>query len=313
MKRKSVKWLCIVGLFCSVGILASMLGGSQSTGASQQASAKQMDDEKPEILFSNSLELTVAQGKVFDPLDGVKGQDNCDGDITDKIEVTGPASMGKPGSYTFTYTLVDSSGNSAVEDRTYTVNDEAPDKTNDIQTTEPSQAPAVEETDPTESVEITVPTEQQEVQPAGEEAVQQPVVEQPVNESPAVSATISFLGQTIPFIHSNGAAAAPATGAGTWTGTGAVDDQQPTHFIGHNPGDFSDVMSITVGTPITVIDDNGHSKTYTVYEVLDVTDEGINANNAADNAWDRVIEAGGERISLQTCITDTVNRIVLAR
>lgn len=72
-------------------------------------------------------------------------------------------------------------------------------------------------------------------------------------------------------------------------------------------------MNITVGTPITVVDSQGNTRTYSVYEVLDVTDDAINAHDPSDNTWDRMIEAGGERISLQTCITDTVNRVVLAR
>ena len=128
-----------------------------------------------------------------------------------------------------------------------------------------------------------------------------------------VNATVSFLGVTIPFSHTNGAESAPATGCGTWTGTGAVDDNAPTHFIGHNPGAFSSVMDITIGTPITVIDEQGHAKIYTVYEVLNVNDNGINADNPSDDTWPRVIDDSGERISLQTCITDSVNRIVLAR
>ncbi|MBO1305373.1 sortase [Enterococcus sp. 669A] len=131
--------------------------------------------------------------------------------------------------------------------------------------------------------------------------------------APQPNASLSFLGTTIPFIASNGAAEAPASGAGTWTGTGAVNDGAPTHFIGHNPGDFSPVMNLTVGSPITVVDAAGNTKTYTVYEVLDVRDDGFNANNPADDTWFRVIDAGGERISLQTCITDTVNRVVLAQ
>ena len=96
-------------------------------------------------------------------------------------------------------------------------------------------------------------------------------------------------------------------------GSGSVSDGAPTHFIGHNPGDFAGVMSLDVGATITVVDASGASRTYTVYEVLDVTDEGYNNRNLQDDVLPRMLYDGGERISLQTCISDTVNRCVLAR
>lgn len=68
-----------------------------------------------------------------------------------------------------------------------------------------------------------------------------------------------------------------------------------------------------VGSTITVVDASGASRTYTVYEVLDVTDEGYNNRNLQDDVLPRMLYDGGERISLQTCISDTVNRCVLAR
>lgn len=134
-------------------------------------------------------------------------------------------------------------------------------------------------------------------------------------ESPVVTETsvLKFAGVTVPFGQSNGASAAPGSGAGTWMGSGSVSDGAPTHFIGHNPGDFAGVMSLDVGATITVVDASGASRTYTVYEVLDVTDEGYNNRNLQDDVLPRMLYDGGERISLQTCISDTVNRCVLAR
>lgn len=134
-------------------------------------------------------------------------------------------------------------------------------------------------------------------------------------ESPVVTETsvLKFAGATVLFGQSNGASAAPGSGAGTWMGSGSVSDGAPTHFIGHNPGDFAGVMSLDVGATITVVDASGASRTYTVYEVLDVTDEGYNNRNLQDDVLPRMLYDGGERISLQTCISDTVNRCVLAR
>lgn len=127
------------------------------------------------------------------------------------------------------------------------------------------------------------------------------------------TSVLKFAGVTVPFGQSNGASAAPGSGTGTWMGSGSVSDGAPTHFIGHNPGDFARVMSLDVGSTITVVDASGASRTYTVYEVLDVTDEGYNNRNLQDDVLPRMLYDGGERISLQTCISDTVNRCVLAR
>lgn len=128
-----------------------------------------------------------------------------------------------------------------------------------------------------------------------------------------LKSVIQFNGQTISYSHATGANSAPDEGAATWLGKGLVDDSAPTHFIGHNPGDFATVMELYVGAPITVYDDNGKQKTYHVYEVVDVTDEGYNANDLKDDVLPRMLDEKGERISLQTCINDHINRCVLAR
>ena len=131
--------------------------------------------------------------------------------------------------------------------------------------------------------------------------------------APTETSILRFAGSTVPFIQYGGASAAPSSGAGAWMGNGNVSDGAPTHFIGHNPGDFAGVMGLSVGSAITVVDGSGNERTYTVYEVIDVTDDGYNANDPSDDVFPRMLYAGGERISLQTCINDSVNRCVLAR
>lgn len=128
-----------------------------------------------------------------------------------------------------------------------------------------------------------------------------------------LKSALQFNGLTVPYRHMQGASSAPETGAATWNGTGLVNDGAPTHFIGHNPGDFHSVMELYVGAPITVYDDNGNQKTYHVYEVVDVTDEGYNANDLKDDVLPRMLDETGERISLQTCINEQINRCILAR
>ncbi|EOH85106.1 hypothetical protein UAS_02007 [Enterococcus asini ATCC 700915] len=131
--------------------------------------------------------------------------------------------------------------------------------------------------------------------------------------APRETSVLRFAGSTVPFIQYGGASAAPSSGAGAWMGNGNVSDGAPTHFIGHNPGDFAGVMGLSVGSAITVVDGSGNERTYTVYEVIDVTDDGYNTNDPSDDVFPRMLYAGGERISLQTCINDSVNRCVLAR
>lgn len=155
------------------------------------------------------------------------------------------------------------------------------------------------------------PTSESEAKTATPASSEEKVGSRP--ESTVVASSLQFAGLTIPFVQSQGVGAAPATGAGAWLGTGNTTDGAPTHFIGHNPGDFSAVMSLGIGAVITVTDGNGNARSYTVYEVIDVTDDGYNNNDLTDDVYPRMLDAGGERISLQTCITDTVNRCVLAR
>lgn len=131
--------------------------------------------------------------------------------------------------------------------------------------------------------------------------------------APRETSVLRFVGSTVPFIQYGGASAAPSSGAGAWMGNGNVSDGAPTHFIGHNPGDFAGVMGLSVGSAITVVDGSGNERAYTVYEVIDVTDDGYNTNDPSDDVFPRMLYAGGERISLQTCINDSVNRCVLAR
>lgn len=134
-----------------------------------------------------------------------------------------------------------------------------------------------------------------------------------IQEPVIATSSLQFVGVSVPFIQAQGVSAAPESGAGAWIGNGSTTDGAPTHFIGHNPGDFSAVMSLGVGAVITVTDGNGNARSYTVYEVIDVTDDGYNNNDLTDDVYPRMLDAGGERISLQTCITDTVNQCVLAR
>ena len=164
-----------------------------------------------------------------------------------------------------------------------------------------------------ETVNEGTPTVPEVVPPAPdpEPAVQQPPASQP-NQ-------LSFHGQSIPYQNGGlGSGQGIINGgsiAATWGGnpTQSGSDNQNTHFIGHNPGIFSPILSLGPGNVIIVTDHNGQAATYIVNGVVQVDDSGIDIHSGQDY-WGQITSVGGgERITLQTCITDSVNLIVFAQ
>lgn len=77
-----------------------------------------LDTEAPVI---TAEDVTVYVGGEFDPAADVTAVDNVDGDVTEKIVITGEADTSKEGTYTLTYTVKDAAGNEASAERTVTV------------------------------------------------------------------------------------------------------------------------------------------------------------------------------------------------
>jgi peptidoglycan/xylan/chitin deacetylase (PgdA/CDA1 family) len=78
------------------------------------------DPVAPELTLLGDTKITVSAGSSFvDP--GFTAIDNCDGDITDRVVVSGGIDPYLPGSYTISYTVEDSYGNTATASRTVTV------------------------------------------------------------------------------------------------------------------------------------------------------------------------------------------------
>ena len=84
---------------------------------------KEISNEKPQLRGVNNQTITV--GDSFDSLAGVTVADKEDGDLTDKIEVTGSVDTTKAGLYTLTYAVTDSDNNTARQERTITVKQKA--------------------------------------------------------------------------------------------------------------------------------------------------------------------------------------------
>lgn len=119
--------------------------------------------------------------------------------------------------------------------------------------------------------------------------------------------TVNVLGETIPFVDAYGAKRAPEHGCGVWRGDDPVDDGKMCYFVGHNPGDFHNVMKLQNGNPVTVSDSNGHIKTYIVHDNFIVAQKSSYGDIASR------VEGHGESIALQTCCGDGINvRVVVA-
>ncbi|MGX7024541.1 sortase domain-containing protein [Vagococcus hydrophili] len=100
----------------------------------------------------------------------------------------------------------------------------------------------------------------------------------------------------------------------TWGGAAVQsgDDGLSTHFIGHNPGVFSILFSVTIGAEIVVTDASGRPTSYTVTMSWEVDNSAINLRTGED-MWDIITgSSNGEAIVLQTCIDDYSNLILFA-
>ena len=93
--------------------------------ATQTIKVEVSDKKAPEIKLNGDAEMTVEAGSEFsDP--GYTATDNCDGDITDSVKVSGDkVDKDKAGKYTVTYEVSDSSGNKAKATRVVSVYDPA--------------------------------------------------------------------------------------------------------------------------------------------------------------------------------------------
>lgn len=268
----------------------------------RQITVRIVDQTKP--IIKQKKDLVIPRNTKIDWADYFSIHDAIDGPIsleTSKISVINRKKVGKQ---TVVISAKDKAGNTAKKEVTVEI---VSSKHNQVE--ESRQQSYQNSLKKTTAPNTAKPLqEESKGEPSSKPEVKADLI--PQNKLKSV---IQFNGQTISYSHATGANSAPDEGAATWLGKGLVDDSAPTHFIGHNPGDFATVMELYVGAPITVYDDNGKQKTYHVYEVVDVTDEGYNANDLKDDVLPRMLDEKGERISLQTCINDHINRCVLAR
>lgn len=100
----------------------------------------------------------------------------------------------------------------------------------------------------------------------------------------------------------------------TWGGASVQsgNDGLTTHFIGHNPGIFSVLFGLSIGSEVGVTDGNARLTTYQVIDIWVVDNSGYDVQTVEDT-WDRITSPyQGEAIVLQTCIDDYTNLILFA-
>ena len=74
------------------------------------------DPIAPELILSGDKEISFTEGKEYEE-PGFTATDNCDGDITEEVIVSGNLDSNKPGEYKLTYTVSDNWGNTVSDER----------------------------------------------------------------------------------------------------------------------------------------------------------------------------------------------------
>lgn len=112
-------------IFAAVLVFTMMLCVGCGSGDGNSSDVGSIDESQPEdsaadtvkpriSLAKDARSVIINQGEELDLMDGVKGHDNVDGDITHKIEINdGGFDPDVPGEYMITYFLADGAGNSA--------------------------------------------------------------------------------------------------------------------------------------------------------------------------------------------------------
>ena len=79
------------------------------------------DPIPPELTLKGAKTITLTAGQSYSE-PGYTATDNCDGDISANVTVSGSVDVNKPGSYTLTYTVQDAYANVVTQTRTVRVN-----------------------------------------------------------------------------------------------------------------------------------------------------------------------------------------------
>lgn len=271
-----------------------------------------VDSKAPTISFTEN-DLSFEEGENFDLLKGVTATDNVDGNLTDKITVKEEEDSYQPGTHSILYIVKDTSGNITEEKRRLHITKKEVAKPIDSQ----------EETELkeyfSEKVLEETPEKNEQVNTSNDKVK---------NASDYKSSGIAQPGQTLKINdqiipYQNGGQGSgqaiidsnPGAAVSTWGGaaTQSGADGSNTHFIGHNPGIFSILLGVGLGQEIKVSDSNNILTTYIVNDIRQTDESGVELGSGQD-LWDLIVGSdGGERITLQTCLSDTERLLIFAQ
>ena len=101
-------------------LLTYAVADTAQNAAKIERTVQVVDTTAPELTLMGESKITITEGNKWkDP--GCVATDNVDGDITQKVVVSGTVNDSKPGTYKLTYEVFDNNNNSAKVERTVTV------------------------------------------------------------------------------------------------------------------------------------------------------------------------------------------------
>lgn len=98
------------------GVVTYTVTDSSGNTTSATRTITYFDPEPPVLTLEGKSFVSVYAGNEFDD-PGYTATDNCDGDITDRVVISGDLNTQKPGIYTVVYTVADSFGNTVSAER----------------------------------------------------------------------------------------------------------------------------------------------------------------------------------------------------
>lgn len=312
MKKKLV-----IGLL-ALSILIGVAGTLSYTRSAQLAAQERVTKEKKEATvvavakkdtqpptIEGQKDWSVTQGDQVDVLTGVTAKDNTNKDISISIS---PFSTDKVGEQKVTLTAEDQEHNKTSKIITVHV------KTAELKTTSVATATPAESVEPEaivlEEQPVTVPVEE----------VTAPEAQPVATSEPASAPNTMYVGGIAISYQNAGQGSGQAVidsnpnVIATWGGNSVQSgsDGANTHFIGHNPGIFGVLFSLGSGSQITVTDGAGTPSYFTVNQIFQVDDYATGVADGQSYADQIIGSGGGERITLQTCVNDDINLIVMA-
>ena len=102
------------------GIITYTVTDSSGNSAAVQRQIVYKDPIPPTLDLLGEKSMTLNAGTPFEE-PGYAAEDNCDGDLTSKVEVTGAVDIYLSGTYTLTYSVSDAYGNAVSAQRTVTI------------------------------------------------------------------------------------------------------------------------------------------------------------------------------------------------